>query len=353
MRDFLPIGSPLASNMDYGIDGNLLRDNPRTTQDHGACQMGAELILKRIVKKLFNQLNELQPNELDDEFIYESSLTYSDYLSLSNQIQNDNQPLSCSKLNRMGSLLSNLISSATIKRPTQLSPLNNLIYTGTSTYSLVTSTPEFIGGTSTTHLFVILTMVCLFAWLVNPSGGYRSWKPWALSLFVVGFVEFCRHNMNQINVSKRLELERCANPTWLARMASLINYDYDNCLSATETVPLVNIAIMAMEYVSKLIFNPLVVLGESAGKAINAYSDSFRNSMYNSVILLPTTLLMLFVSITVIIIYGLKYCFMPPIYPSSSPSKRKNFNSINNGQNSKQKSLTDSPTKGTKPKMIQ
>ena len=75
--------------MDYGIDGNLLRDNPRTTQDHGACQMGAELILKRIVKKLFNQLNELQPNELDDEFIYESSLTYSDYLSLSNQIQND------------------------------------------------------------------------------------------------------------------------------------------------------------------------------------------------------------------------------------------------------------------------
>lgn len=31
------------------------------------CQAGAEVLLKRIFKKLFNQVNALQPSELDDE----------------------------------------------------------------------------------------------------------------------------------------------------------------------------------------------------------------------------------------------------------------------------------------------
>lgn len=271
--------SPFDTSNDNHALSTYNRQQLKTTQDD-SCQMGAEIILKRIIRKLFHQMNELQPNELDDDFIYESSLSFNDYQHILKQIQDDKDSIDCISLNRIENILSKLMSTATIKRPTQTSLFSNFMYLDSMSGSTSLFASDIIGETTSTHLIVILFVVCLLAWIFNQVVGLKGWKSWPVSLFIVGFIEIYLHSMNQVRLSHRQVIERCANPTWMSRIASLINYDYDNCRSATDSPPPPNIAITAMEYISNLISLPLVHVIEKFGKSVERYFNSLTGTNY-------------------------------------------------------------------------
>lgn len=228
--------------------------------------MGSEIVLRRIVKKLFNHFNELQPTELDDEFIYQSAITYDDYLGLL-KYSRDEQPLNCASLSKLENILSNFISTAAVNRP-----IHTSLFGGMSLDRFAVPISMDV------KLMIVLFMVGLIAVFLQTFVKIRSaWKSWALSVIIVGFVEFCMQK-NEIFSQNRLNLEKCRNPSWIARLTSLISYDYDNCRADNQET--LNIAMATVEYLSELIFQPLVQLGAKLGKGLNLYLNQFSGFNY-------------------------------------------------------------------------
>lgn len=251
----------------------------RVTTRDSSCQMGSEIVLKRLVKKLFHQVNELQPNELDDEFIYQSAITYNDYLGLL-KYSKDEQ-LNCASLNKLENILSNFISTAAIRRPMHTNlfsgiSLNPFSSARVGGWTVAGNVQASLNG----HLLIVLLIVGLVAWFFKNVTGIRSaWKSWPLSFILVGFVQFCIHR-NQLSMNHRANLERCKNPSLLARLASIINYDYDNCQTGNRATNISNIALAGVEYLSELIFQPVVHFWEKFGKALEKYLNSFSGFNY-------------------------------------------------------------------------
>lgn len=248
------------------------------------CQDGAEIILKRIFKKLFNQINELQPSELDDEFVYQSAISYDDYLAMVKQMRDDDQS-NCASLNRIENILSTFMSSAVVKRPMHTSLFSNLWFSSGSLTPPMTPLSNYYGpNTGPTlhlHLLLVLFIVGLAAWFFRHVAGINAWKSLPLSMLLVGFVEFCMHK-NELNMNHRLNLERCRNPSWIARITSMVGYDYDSCqadtANAASSKP--NIAFIGVEYLFELIFIPMVQFGDTMGKSLQSYLNRFTGFNY-------------------------------------------------------------------------
>jgi hypothetical protein len=238
------------------------------------CPRAAEIILKRLFKKLFNQVDALQPSELDEEFIYQSSINYDDYLAMVKQMQDDQ--VTCASLNRLDNILSNFMSQAMVRRPMHTNLFSNLLFSGSSALVNPVHTNYTSGAL---HMLVVLFIVGLTTWLFQHVARIRAWLSILLSFILVGFVEFYMHK-NEMTMNHR-NLERCNNPSMLARLASLVNYDYDGCrLESVTTKHKQNIAFIGVEYLSELIFQPLVTFGEKIGKALESYLSSFRGVNY-------------------------------------------------------------------------
>ena len=269
-----------------------------TTRD-SSCAMGSEIVLRRIVKKLFNQFNEVQPNELDDEFIYQSTVTYDDYLGLLKYTKDEH--LNCASLNKLENILSNFISSATIRRPIHTNLFSDGL-TNLNPFKLQAGGPSWISGPTqaglNVHLLIVLLIVGLVAWLFRNVAGLKAWKCWPLSFVLVGFIEFCMHK-NELKLNQSEIQERCKNPSMIARLASLINYDYDNCQSHQNAATISNIAFSGVEYLSELIFQPIVHLGAKFGHALESYLNSFSGFNYMLAPIFPALSIVAIVFITV------------------------------------------------------
>lgn len=240
------------------------------------CQMGAEIILKRIFKKLFHQVDALQPSELDDEFVYQSTITYDDYLAMVKQMEGDQ--VNCASLNRLENIFSNFMSSAIVRRPMHTSLFSNLWLSPGLLAPVNPLLNNYASSALNLHLLTVLFIVGLTTWFFHHVAGIRSWRSLPLSIILVGFVEFCIHK-NELTMNHRLNLERCRNPSMMARLASWVNYDYDGCRSDSAiTIP--NIAFTGVEYLSELVFQPIVHLGEKSGRALQSYLNSFSGFNY-------------------------------------------------------------------------
>lgn len=251
----------------FGSSGTELEN--MVSQD-GSCQIGAEIFLRRILNKLFKQVNELQPDELDDEFVYQSTITYKDYLGMAKHLENEQ--MSCSSLIGMENIISKIMSSARVRRPMHTSLMGNLFtYLPSGGGISISLTSLHI------HLLMVLIIVGFIAWFFNTKLGVRLWRSMFMSFILVGFVEFCMHK-NELSLRHRRNLERCRNPSMIARLASLVSYDYDNCHLETSgmasSIP--NIALTGVEYLSELVFQPLV----SLGRALQSYLNSFTGFNY-------------------------------------------------------------------------
>lgn len=265
---------PLAEDVDRSQAIETLSYNYDTslTPRDASCRMASEIILRRLVNKLFNRINKLQPTELDDEFIYQSSLSYDDYLGISKYTS---EQLNCAGLNKLENVLSNFINSADIQRPSQATSLSSfsfnpfLSHGGPSIWS---------GGVETglhSHLLITLIIVGLLGWFFKNLTGTNTVKSSFLSIVLVGFVQFCMDHNESITLNKMANLERCKNPSFMARMASLINYDYDNCRGDNGSGKLSNIAIITVDYLSHLIFQPMVSFWTKLGLAFNGFLNAF------------------------------------------------------------------------------
>lgn len=263
------------SHLDLAVDSTGLEQKLTSNHDK-SCQIGAEIFLRRLLNKLYKQVNDLQPDELDDEFIYQSTITYADYLGMA-RYMNDKQ-MSCASLINMENILSKVMSSAVVRRPIHTSHLASLF---TGSY-LPNGGGISISLTSLhIHLLMVLAFVGSIAWFFNTKLGVRIWRSMFLSFLLVGFVEFCMHK-NELNMKHRRNLERCKYPSAIARLASLVSYDYDNCHSEAHgpasSIP--NIAFTGVEYLSELVFQPLVHMGEKVGLALQSYLNSFTGFNY-------------------------------------------------------------------------
>jgi hypothetical protein len=299
------------------------------------CQAGAEIILKRIFKKLFNQVNALQPTELDDEFIYQSTISYDDYQTMVKQIQDDQ--VNCASLNRLENIMSNFMSSAIVRRPMHTSLFSNFLSSGL----LGPVNPlmsNYASEALNIHLLTVLFIVGLTTWIFHHVVGMRSWRSLPLSIVLVGFVEFCIHK-NELFMNHRLNLERCRNPSTMARLSSWVNYDYDGCRSdSATTIP--NIAFTGVEYLSELVLQPIVHLGEKLGKALQSYLNSFTGVNYLLAPFFPIVLTAVGCLGVPLLLYlclrnkqHAQYIQLPPSSHKAIQSPKKSRNSNNMTQN--------------------
>lgn len=246
----------------------------------GSCSVGTGVVLRRILKKLFNHVNILQPNELDDEFIYQSSITYDDYLVMSKYLSDDK--LDCANLHKLDTLLSNFISNAQVLRPNQINMIRNpLEYIGSLPELLVNPNSLFrtVQYWHDGYLIVILTCVGLTSWFLRHRVGYSKKMACLLAFMITGFVEFYMHKRSSSILKQQERIERCANPSYITRIFASLNYDYDNCRAIYGShVPLVessNVASILIQFLSELFFDPLVTFGRKGGQAIQQYLDAF------------------------------------------------------------------------------
>lgn len=318
-----PFGSSKISD-DVGLQQRLMEGRD------GSCQDGAEIFLRRIFNKLFQQVNELQPDELDNEFTYQSTITYRDYLEMMKN--NRDEGNSCAQLINMENILSKVMSTAVVRRPMHTSLFGNLLFSP-STLSFSHGSSLFTTPTALhIHLLLVLLMVGLIAWVFNSILKVKLWKTLPLSMLIVGFVEFCMHK-NELNLRHRLNSERCRNPSMVARIASLVNYDYDSCDSDTSHAArsAQNIAFHGVEYLSELFLQPIVHLGDKLGKALQSYLNAFTGLNYIIAPIFPTLAILAFFFIGLPM---LLYVFMRTSSPGLAPN-RSNPKAIKSPKKSK------------------
>lgn len=240
-----------------------------------SCSAAAEIILKRIVIKLFNHLHTLQPHELDEDFDFQSSLNYDDYVNILKYLNDEKDKQDCNRLNRLNNILSKFMSNAEVNRYGQSSPFTNLF--GGLKSSLFSRTLQ---DDALIHLSTILVAVCLVTWFLRSIAGYSECKSYLFGFLIPGFIQFYIHRHSITINDFQDNLDRCKDPSYIARALNYFNYDLNGCRniktsSVNRGMLLSNIAMNFIEYISELVFHPFVMLASKCGQASQYYLNQF------------------------------------------------------------------------------
>ena len=272
--------------------------------------MGTGIVLRRLIRKLFDHVNNLQPSEMDEEFIYESAISYQDYSTISTFL--DNNKFDCASLRKLDTILSNFMTMAEVKRPTQ----NNLF----TLLSRGLFSPAIVGFSGkSNHLYlehwpglymlIVLLLVCLLIWFLRSVAKYSEGKSVCFALFTVGFVQYIMHQNVLSQDDHQLKLDRCTNPSYISQFLSRFNYDRDNCKSILGKSSLhsleSNVAMNVVQFLSELILRPLMSIATKVGLASQSFLNSFSSWHYYT--LGPIYLAFIYICITFTIIFTLKY----------------------------------------------
>lgn len=307
------------------------------TTDDNSCSTGTGVILKRIVKKLFTQLDQLQPNELDNEFFYHSIITYNDYLSMLNYL--NDKDLDCASLHSMDKLLSSFIGVAEVGRTSQLNPFSLLTKSLFST-NQIDGLPsiDLFGHTNRwqyQYIFTVLVCVTVISWTLQRFACYSQTKSIVVGLIVVGFVQFYmqQHFLSMNTHQERID--KCMNPSYMSRILSFFNYDLNNCQSlsgpATGSPELImaNIASLSVQYLSELISQSLIPFAKNIGQASQSYLNSYSGLMGN--LLGPLYLTLIYVLLSFVACFFIYYLLlMPQRGRTSRQNKPRQLNAIMN-----------------------
>lgn len=285
-------------------------------QEDSSCSKGSAIVLKRIIRKLFNQVDQLQPSELDDEYEYQSTISYEDYHNML-RFLNDDTP-NCKSLLRLNSFLTNFISTSDIRRPSQA---------GLWKFDLrhIISQP-FELTQPITYLATVLTLVGFTSWFLRTYAGYSNWGSNIVAVAMTGFIQFYLHrHLTHVNNHKN-KIEECQNPSFIMKALSFFNYDYDSCHrlnSVNEsTSHMTNIALAWVSYISELGVQPFMVLLTRFAEASQTFLNQF--SGWNT-ILAPFILAFIVVVIFTFILKIIQSCLSygkPLRRPSTSKKKR-------------------------------
>lgn len=299
-------------------------EGPWFTED-SSCSTGTGIVLKRIVRKLFNHVDYLQPNELDEEFIYQAALTYQDYVEMFKYLNNDK--LNCASLHQLDTLLSNFISTAEVRRPSQANLFSNLFAlgdlqsSGSSFFRAIQQWPNI-------YMSIIMLTVCLISYFLKNVARCGELKSYIFALVIVGFVQFLmQEHWTTVNHHQE-KLEQCMNPSYFTKFLAYFNYDYNNCRKIANTNPHLfetNVAVVFGQFMSKIASGPLVPIAESIGQASQKYLGSF--SLINQYTLGPFFLFFIYAGIVIIFIYIVIHFFR---HKSSGPDGRRNSNARRN-----------------------
>lgn len=246
-------GALTKNSMPYFSNLDAITNQPWFNEG-SSCDVGTGIVLKRIVWKLFNHVDRLQPTELDDEYSYQSWINYDDYQSMLKYLNDDK--LSCASLLKLDNLLSNFISNADVRRPSQQNLFN---------FDLRFHENSHIGITQPLkYLIVVLIIVGITSWFLINYAGYSEWKSNLLALTLTGFIQFYMHQ-HWVTINDRQErLEECQNPSFITRAFALFNYDYSNCNKiglgnhSSSQLFVTNIALVWVQYISELVVQPLM-----------------------------------------------------------------------------------------------
>lgn len=265
-----------------------------------SCSAAAEIILKRVIIKLFNHLHTLQPHELDDGFDFKSSLDYDDYINILMYLNDEKRTQDCNRLNRLNNILSKFFSSAEVDRYSQTSPFTNFFGGLRSNFF---SRP--FQDTSFVYLTAVLVAVCFTTWFLRSIAGYSECRSYLFGFLIPGFIQFYIHRHSVTVNDYQDSLDRCTNPSLIAKALYYLNYDLNGCrniktTSADRGILLSNIAINFIEYLSELIFHPFVMLASKCGQASQYYLNQFTG--FSGSFLGPFFLSLLLVLFAIVII---------------------------------------------------
>lgn len=270
--------------------------------EDSTCSTGTSVVLKRIVRKLFDHLDSLQPNELDNEFIYQSALSYEDYSNMLSYLKNGQ--LSCANLHKLESILSKFITTAKVSRFGETKLFGNFI--GPSTFdpkTIVESLQYFPDA----GLITIILIVCLTKWFFKSLAGYSDWKSYLLALIIPGFIQFYKYQHRLSMNDHQEKLDRCLNRSNLNLLLSYF-WDYNNCQTTTNSRPpdifILNIAVVGVQYISELVFHPIIIFPTKFGQASQSYMSSFSGWVHFT--LAPFFLVLLYICLTVAVMYIIK-----------------------------------------------
>jgi len=140
------------------------------------------------------------------------------------------------------------------------------------------------------------------------------------------------HSLDKVKISQQQIEERCANPSLMARFASWINYDYNNCQGLKNSTPTPNIAMTAVDYITQLVLQPMVHMGEKVGKSLENYFNQFKG--FNYYIYAPLILVILIIASILSTYLLLKVYFH---------GSKRNYNA--RGERSNQSRVTGTPRK--------
>lgn len=267
-----------------------------------SCSLGADIVLKRIMRKLFSRMNALQPSELDEEFIYQSALSYNDYLSIVKYLRDDRT--NCDNLNKVDILLSNFISASNIRRYSDTNLFVNLSMNPLASFPIWISLKGPI-----TYLMTVLLIVILSAWCFRRSTGMSTWKSIVSSLALVGFVQFYMQKHELLIHETRFE--HCRNPSIYARIFGFFGYGDESCRRLGSANSNSNIAKDAIDYASELVFQPMIHLGNKVGHALEGYLNAFTGFNYFLAPVFPVIFMVFVILVMIFIISNLPYIYGP------------------------------------------
>lgn len=139
-----------------------------------ACADGTRIVFNRIINILLEKLNNLQPEELDHEYLLQTTLNYEDYEKLLNykKVQD------CASLHAISDILTKFLHESDLRRPREQILLGSMEYQG---------------------VFTILLIVALSSWIIRLCG-YGQVKSTIAAITLVGFVQFLRQQQYESNI---------------------------------------------------------------------------------------------------------------------------------------------------------
>lgn len=263
-------------------------------KDDGSCSMGTGIVLKRIVRKLFYHMDTLQPHELDHEFIYQSSLSYEDYLKMLKYL--DGEKFTCDSLHGLDSLLSNFIANAEVRRPSQMGlGLDMLNALGELFNNVHTSSYDHPWNHLLLVLSVIFFLVIFIAWVLGKAGYSRLYS-FLYGLGIVGLIQYFIQEESQSISEQKAKQYACINSGWIAKLLGKVGIDYNGCNSLNSAIngsPMTrtNVALTMTRFLSELIFDPMVAMALKIGQASQSFLGSFNGLNW---LLAPFLLVMLY-----------------------------------------------------------
>lgn len=265
-------------------------------KEDDSCSMGAGIVLKRIVRKLFNHLDALQPHELDEEFIYRSSLSYEDYLSALKFLNSDQ--LNCASLHDLDSLLSKFITEAEVRRPSQMSFFQSTLLDVFSIDGLFSH--QYHGSIYKNRILTPLTLallvVIVVAWILRKTG-YSRFESILYGVAIVGLIQYFIQQ-ESITIKNHTEKQYlCSDPGFLVRTLDKMGIDYYDCRSINSRIDgshfsATNVAFTLTGFLTELVLDPLVKLYTKVGEGSQSFLNSFSGFNW---LLAPVLLVIIYI----------------------------------------------------------